>query len=109
MVDFSVYETCLCVGLFGLVFYAVRNLFSPLSQIPNAHFTSPWTSLWIQWMRYKGREIQSIHAAYQKKGRIVRLGPNEIAVNLVPGGITTIYGARGFDKTEWYDFYINHG
>ncbi|KAL9096626.1 MAG: hypothetical protein Q9165_001113 [Trypethelium subeluteriae] len=95
------------VGLSFFYFLIYPVLLSPLAKIPNAHFLSPFTTLWIQWRRYVQQEIQAVDAAYRKKGPIVRLGPNEIAVNLMPGAIKTIHGAPGYDKTEWYDFYAN--
>ena len=81
---------------------------SPLAKIPNAHFLSPLTSLWIHWRRFRGQEIQTVDEAFQQKGPVVRLGPNELSVNMIDGGIRTIHGG-GFEKTEWYDFFMNHG
>lgn len=43
---------------------------------------------------------RTVHAAHQKHGPIVRLGPNELSVNCVDGGIRTIY-AGGFEKHDW--------
>ena len=39
---------------------------------------------------------------------MVRLGPNELSVNMIDGGIRAIHGG-GFEKTEWYDFFMDHG
>lgn len=36
---------------------------------------------------------------------MVRLAPNELSVNLVDGGIRTIYSGS-FPKPYWYDFFI---
>ena len=49
-----------------------------------------------------------MHAAHQKHGPIIRLGPNEISVNQVDGGIRTVYGG-GFEKGEWYRIFDNYG
>ena len=81
---------------------------SPLANVPNAHFLSPITSLWILWRRYRGQEIHTVNEAFQRKGPVVRLGPNELSVNIVDGGIRTVHGG-GFAKTEWYDFFMNSG
>ncbi|KLJ13509.1 unspecific monooxygenase [Blastomyces silverae] len=47
------------------------------------------------------RGNRTIHKAHQKYGPIVRLGPSEISVNCVDGGIRTVY-AGGFEKHDWY-------
>lgn len=82
---------------------------SPLSRIPNAHFTSSFCPLWILWKRYRGKENGSIFTAHQKHGSIVRLGPTELSVNCVDNGIKTIYGG-GFEKPHWYiNLFSNYG
>lgn len=63
---------------------------SPLSRIPNAHPTASISSAWILWKRYVGKENVSVFAAHQRLGPLVRLGPNEISVNCVDGGIRTV-------------------
>ncbi|KAF2790985.1 cytochrome P450 [Melanomma pulvis-pyrius CBS 109.77] len=85
--------------------------FSPLVRIPCAHPLAAVTSLWMDWRRFTGREVETTWEAFKKHGPYVRLGPNEIAVNTILGGVTTAHG-HGFenlDKTSWYDFFINHG
>ncbi|KAI4166636.1 MAG: hypothetical protein LQ343_007891 [Gyalolechia ehrenbergii] len=82
--------------------------FSPLSKIATAHFTASWSPLWILWIRYRGVEVQTIHKAHVKFGPIVRLGPNEISVNCVDGGLRTVY-AGGFEKWAFYDQFENYG
>ena len=81
---------------------------SPLSKIPNAHILSPWISLWIHWRRFWGQEIQTTDEAFQKHGPAARLGPNELSVNMIDGGIRSIHGGW-FEKMEWYDYFMNHG
>jgi hypothetical protein len=46
--------------------------------------------------------------AVQNKGNVVRLGPKELLVNTYDGGVRTIYSG-GFEKPNWYEFFINHG
>jgi hypothetical protein len=81
---------------------------SPLSKIPNAHFTCAFSSGWIMWQRFKEEETHVIYAAHQKQGPIVRLGPSEVSVNCVDGGLRTIY-AGNFEKPGWYNMFINYG
>lgn len=89
--------------------FVVYPLFvSPLSRIPSAHPLAGITSLWISLIRYRNLEIRTIHAAHQRLGPVIRLGPEEISVNCVKGGIQTVY-AGGFEKGEWYDIFANCG
>lgn len=83
------------------VYVLLPVFFSDLSKVPNAHFTSSFSPLWILWKRYTNQENRSIHAAHVKQGDIVRLGPNELSVNCVDRGIRTIYSG-GFEKWNWY-------
>ncbi|MCJ1463231.1 hypothetical protein MMC07_001836 [Pseudocyphellaria aurata] len=91
-------------------YFLLPALFSPLSKIPSAHFTAPFSPAWMLWVRSRYKENQTIHAAHQKFGPIVRLGPNEVSVNCVDGGIRTVYSG-GFEKAEWYSnlFYNYNG
>jgi len=82
-------------------------LISPLSKIPNAHWSAPISPLWILWTRYKCRENRTVHAAHLKLGCIIRLAPNELSVNDV-GGLRTVY-AGGFEKGPWYSIFDNYG
>ena len=81
---------------------------SPLSKIPTAHFSCAFSPLWILWQRYREKEAHVIYAAHQKHGPIVRLGPSEVSVNCVDGGLRNIY-AGNFEKPGWYDVLINYG
>ena len=81
---------------------------SPLSKIPNAHFTSPILPLWMSWKRRAGTENRTIFSLHQRLGPVVRLGPDEISVNS-PGGLRTIY-LGGFEKDKWYrKAFLNYG
>lgn len=44
---------------------------------------------------------RTVQAAHEQYGPIVRLGPSEISVNCVDGGIKSVY-TGGFEKHEWY-------
>lgn len=93
-------------GLLLLAFllwrYIVYPAFvSPLSKIPNAHFSAPFTPLWILWKRFYVVENETIHAAHVEHGKIVRLGPNEVSIACVDDGIRLVYGG-GFEKHAYY-------
>ena len=82
---------------------------SPLSKVPHAHWSCGVSSGWILWSRFRSREIATIHSAHQRMGPVVRLGPNEISVNCVKGGIHTVYSG-GFEKHSWYsNLFDNYG
>ena len=89
--------------------YMIYTAFiSPLSKIPAAHWSARISPLWILSKRYAFKENRTIHAAHQKYGSVVRLGPNELSVNCVDDGIRTIY-AGGFEKHQWYpDLFKNY-
>ncbi|KAL2868865.1 cytochrome P450 [Aspergillus lucknowensis] len=74
---------------------------SPLSKIPNAHWTTPICPAWILWKRFKSQNNRTIHAAHERLGPIVRLAPSEISINCVEGGIKSVY-TGGFEKHDWY-------
>ncbi|KAL7270148.1 hypothetical protein RUND412_007155 [Rhizina undulata] len=84
-------------------------LFShPLRKIPAAHQIAHYTRLWILWKTIFKQRNRSIHAAHQKHGPIVRLGPNEVSVSSLEG-LKTIYSGSGFDKSSWYRVFENYG
>ena len=89
--------------------YILHPLFlSALADIPSAHPLSSVTSLWIQWMRFSGQEVHAVNEAFRRKGAVVKLGPSDIAVNTIDGGVKTVYDG-GFDKPDWYSFWSNNG
>ena len=94
------------VGLSVLVYlvwrYAIYPaFFSPLSKIPNAHFSAAISPLWILSKRFWMTENRTIHAAHLKHGKIVRLGPDDISVASIDDGVRVIYGG-GFEKHAYY-------
>lgn len=91
--------------IYKFILYPI--FYSPLSKVPNAHWSAPISPLWILWTRYSCQENRVVHAAHQKHGPIVRLAPNELSVNDT-AGLKTVY-AGGFEKGEWYSIFDNYG
>jgi hypothetical protein len=97
-------------ALLSLVLYRFiiyPTFISPLARVPNAHWTTPISPLWILWTRIRCRENEVVHAAHLKHGSVIRLGPNELSINDI-GGLRTVY-AGGFEKGEWYSIFDNYG
>lgn len=100
-------STVLCLlTIYSFIIHPVY--LSPLAKIPNAHFTCSVSSAWILWTRYKRRENKTVLAAHQRYGPVVRLGPKEISVCGINGGLRTVYGG-GFEKKDWYQPFVNYG
>jgi hypothetical protein len=90
----------------------IRN---PLRKIPAAYPLAHFTSVWIYYVRWRSIENATLKAAHARLGPIICLGPNEISVNCVKGGIREVY-AGGFEKASsgngghnWYSFFTNYG
>ncbi|KAH0284281.1 cytochrome P450 monooxygenase [Aureobasidium namibiae CBS 147.97] len=87
---------------------AHRAFFTPLRGIPG-----PWHATLVNW-RLKiavlgGRRADYIHELHQKYGPIVRITPNEIAVN-DPASFKDIHKiGSGFNKTNWYEYLNTNG
>lgn len=89
--------------------YLVHPIFiSPLHKIPPAHWSAPISRFWILYTRRRRNENATIYALHQRLGPLVRLGPSEISVNCVDGGIRTVYGGS-YEKGDWYAVYKNYG
>jgi cytochrome P450 len=112
MLDLSTILLLLPVALLlQVVVSYVRN---PVRKIPAAHPLAPFTSLWISWIRWRKIENATLKDAHERLGPVVCLGPEEISVNCVKGGIRDVY-AGGFEKRDpksgynWYGFFTNFG
>lgn len=105
--DFPVaYSFGFLVALF--FYYTIHPKFiSPLSKVPNAHWSTPFCPLWILWLRYRNQENRCVHAAHLKHGPVIRLAPNELSVSDV-NELKTVY-AGGFEKGKWYSIFDNYG
>ena len=106
------YAVILAAGLVGvslLYHFVVYPLhISPLAKVPNAHWSSPLSSLWILVTRYRRLELHVVRQAHERLGPIVRLGPQDISVSCFEDGIKTVYHG-GFDKPPWYSFFDYYG
>ncbi|KAL8891564.1 MAG: hypothetical protein Q9215_001428 [Flavoplaca cf. flavocitrina] len=108
------YVTVIVVGVSFLLlsllykFIIQRAYLSPLSAIPNAHFSAPFSPFWLQWKRRSGNTgTHAIFAAHNRLGPVIRLAPNELSVNSLDG-LRTIYQG-GFERDEWYLRFRNYG
>lgn len=100
---------CLLLGLAIHRFIIFPLLLSPLSKVPNAHWSVPLSPLWILYHRLLQDDTPTVHQAHGNLGPIIRLAPNELSINCVEGGIRTIYGG-GYDKGDWYsNVFSNYG
>ncbi|KAJ5246027.1 hypothetical protein N7468_001010 [Penicillium chermesinum] len=99
----SISSVSIVVLLLAFVYKAIiyPAFVSPLAKIPNAHWSAPISPAWILWRRFRMTNNRTIQAAHARLGPIVRLGPSEISVNCVEGGIKSVY-TGGFEKHEWY-------
>ncbi|KAF2001870.1 cytochrome P450 [Amniculicola lignicola CBS 123094] len=107
------------LSLLPLLILLKSHLTNPLRKLPAAHPLARFTSLWILYIRYIGYENRTLKAAHEKYGPIVCLGPKEVSVNCVKGGIREVY-AGGFEKGDptggqnggggynWYGFFKNY-
>ncbi len=105
--------TLVPAALLALALYAVYRLvvypvfLSPLAALPNAHWSSAVSPLWILLVRYRSRENEALLAAHRRHGPVVRLGPSDVSIDHVDH-VKTVYGG-GFDRTAWYSLFDNYG
>ena len=98
------------LALCGFLSYKLlcTALFTPLSAIPNAHFSAPFSRLWLLWIKWTVKENRTRSAAHKRLGPVIRLGPHELSVNCMENGVQTIYGGN-FDKSTWYANFESYG
>jgi hypothetical protein len=82
-------------------------VFSPLARVPSAHWSAPFSRLWILWIRFVHRENRTLHSAHRRLGSVVRVGPNELSINDFDS-VRTVYQG-GFEKPPWYSVFDNYG
>ena len=83
---------------------AIAVFRSPLSAIPNAHFTVPFSRIWLLWIRATGKEFKTCLAAHRRLGPVIRTGPNEISIDCIDDGVRTVYGGN-WDKASMYSVF----
>ncbi|KAK3994561.1 hypothetical protein QBC44DRAFT_41655 [Cladorrhinum sp. PSN332] len=81
--------------------------FSPLSQIPNAHWSVPFSSFWILKVRFFRHENRTLAVAHRRLGPVIRIGPEELSIN-DQESVRTVYQG-GFEKPVWYSVFDNYG
>lgn len=80
---------------------------SPLSKIPNAHWSVPISPLWILYQRFRSRENGALQEAHRRLGPFIRVSPNDVNVDDLDA-VRTIY-LGGFERPEWYAVFDNYG
>jgi hypothetical protein len=83
------------------------TFFSPLSRIPNAHWSAPFSRTWILWVRFVQRENRTLHDAHRRLGPVIRVGPNELSIDGLEN-VRVVYQG-GFEKPGWYSVFDNYG
>lgn len=102
------HPTAIAVLLLAVYRYLIYPaLVSPLSHIPTAHWSTPFSPLWILLARKNGYENKALLEAHRTKGSVVRVGPGALSVDGVDA-IRTVYGG-GFEKDRWYHVFDNYG
>jgi hypothetical protein len=80
------------------IFSLIRsNNKSGLKDVPNAHWSVPYSRLWLLSIRWRKLENRSRIHIHRRLGPVVRLGPCDVSVNCIDEGIRTIYSSK-FDK-----------
>lgn len=106
---FKLWEICLGALSFawlGILIY--RATLAPLSKLPG-----PWYSLFsdvfLMYKEFSAQRRVYVHELHQKFGPVVRLGPNEVSFTSLEAlkEIYQSYGS-GYDKTEFYDLFIQY-
>src|ERR1700712_4436807 len=82
----------------------------PLSAAKKAHWSVPYSGLWIWWQHFNDRSAEAVHQAHLRHGPVVRLGPSELSVSSVEGGLDVIYSFKeAMPKTDWYQVANSYG
>ncbi|KAL4882471.1 cytochrome P450 [Aspergillus karnatakaensis] len=84
-------------------------LISPLSKIPNAHWTAPFCPIWILWIRLTYQELAVLPELHKRLGPLIRLGPTDLSVSEYENGIQKVLGSSEFEKHPQYSVYDHYG
>jgi len=108
-----------CFFIYKKVIYPAH--ISPLASIPAAHWSAPYSRLWILWARFSRRENSTLRGAHDRIGSaVVRVAPWEVSVDGVEG-VRGVYsgsaslrgegrgGTGGWEKGGWYGVFDNFG
>ncbi|KAJ6787095.1 hypothetical protein PWT90_10883 [Aphanocladium album] len=104
---FDIFLGALCSAWLGILIY--RAAFAPLSKLPG-----PWYSLFsdafLMYKEFSAERRLYIHELHKTYGPVVRLGPNEVSFTSLEA-LKEIYqsGGSGYDKTEFYNLFIQYG
>jgi len=97
----------LCTIFYFLIKFSYRVFYSPLNSAPDAHWSVKFCGLWIWWHRVNERDAPAVQDAHVRCGPVVRLGPNEVSVNDVDGGLKPIYDGR-MPKHDFYQVAVSY-
>lgn len=91
------------------IYYLFKLLTSPLSKVPGPKYTL-FTSLPLKHKEFTGQRRLYIDALHTKYGPVVRISPNEVSFASLEA-MKEIYtsGGSGYDRTEFYDLFMNFG
>lgn len=87
--------------VFAYKFLVHPILLSPLAKVPNAHWSSSFSPLWLLYQKWNHYENRAVYNRHMESGPLIRLAPNVLSVNCFEDGIKKIYQG-GFPKTEFY-------
>ena len=108
MASLTIIAVPLLLSLFLYKYILYPLFFSPLSKIPNAHYSASLLPLWIRSKRQTGTGVRALLTLHEKHGPVLRVAPNEISVNS-PDALRTVY-TGGFEKHRWYmDAFSTYG
>jgi hypothetical protein len=106
----KIYLMAVAIGC-GLVSWIIKSIYlkndSGLKDIPNAHFSVPYSRLWLLLMKWNKRENRTRTRLHQRLGPVVRIGPREVSVNCIDDGIRIIYGAKFNKDPRFYHTLID--
>lgn len=108
MMLFSVLISILTPVIAWVILRIIFAFSSPLRAIPNAHFTTPVSRIWILWSRFTGKEFSKCLELHNRLGPVIRIGPCEISVNCIEGGVRTVYGGN-WEKSSMYENFTQFG
>ncbi|RDL36124.1 Uncharacterized protein BP5553_06736 [Venustampulla echinocandica] len=106
----QLWEICLAAfgcGWLGLFVY--RATFAPLSKLPGPWYTL-FSDVFLMYKEFTAQRRVYIHELHKRFGPVVRLGPNEVSFTSLEA-VKEIYqsGGSGYDKTEFYNLFIQYG